>query len=48
MLINQRYYSQVSKTTKNDKDKTYIADCLQTATWLVRALVQRAKTILKV
>jgi RNA polymerase sigma-54 factor len=48
VLINQRYYAKVSKTTKNDKDKTYIAECLQTATWLVRALDQRAKTILKV
>ena len=33
---------------KNDSDKTYLADCLQTATWLMRALDQRAKTILKV
>jgi len=48
VLINQRYYTQVSKGTQNDKDKSYIADCLQTATWLVRALDQRAKTILKV
>jgi len=48
VLINQRYHAQVTKGTKNDKDKTYIADCLQTATWLVRALDQRAKTILKV
>jgi RNA polymerase sigma-54 factor len=48
VLINQRYYTQVSKTTRNDKEKAYIADCLQTATWLVRALDQRAKTILKV
>jgi len=48
VLISQRYYTQVSKTTRNDKDKTYLADCLQTATWLVRALDQRAKTILKV
>lgn len=48
VLINQRYYAQVSKTTRNDKDKSYVADCLQTATWLVRALEQRAKTILKV
>jgi len=48
VLINQRYYTQVAKGTKNDRDKTYIADCLQTATWLVRALDQRAKTILKV
>jgi len=48
VLINQRYYTQVAKGTRNDKDKSYIADCLQTATWLVRALDQRAKTILKV
>jgi len=48
VLINQRYYAQVAKTTRNDKDKSYIAECFQTATWLVRALDQRAKTILKV
>jgi RNA polymerase sigma-54 factor len=48
VLISQRYHAQVSKGTRNDKDKSYIADCLQTATWLVRALDQRAKTILKV
>jgi RNA polymerase sigma-54 factor len=48
VLINQRYYAQVVKGARGDKDKTYLADCLQTATWLVRALDQRAKTILKV
>jgi RNA polymerase sigma-54 factor len=48
VLINQRYYAQISVTTRNDKDKAYLADCLQNATWLVRALDQRAKTILKV
>ncbi|MCW5694582.1 MAG: RNA polymerase factor sigma-54 [Pseudolabrys sp.] len=48
VLISQKYHTQVSKTARSDKDKTYLADCLQTATWLVRALDQRAKTILKV
>jgi RNA polymerase sigma-54 factor len=48
VLINQRYYAQVSEGTRSDRDKSYLADCLQTATWLVRALDQRAKTILKV
>ena len=48
ILINQRYYARVAKVTHNDKDKGYIADCLQSATWLMRALDQRAKTILKV
>ena len=48
VLINQRYYAQMSKTARADGDKCYLADCLQSATWLVRALDQRAKTILKV
>jgi RNA polymerase sigma-54 factor len=48
VLVNQTYYTQVTKSVKNDKEKSYIADCLQTATWLIRALDQRAKTILKV
>jgi RNA polymerase sigma-54 factor len=48
VLVNQSYHAQVSKTTKTEQEKTYLADCLQTATWLIRALDQRAKTILKV
>jgi RNA polymerase sigma-54 factor len=48
VLVNQSYYSQVARTARNDKEKTYLADCLQTATWLIRALDQRARTILKV
>ena len=48
VLVNQRYYSEVSATTRRDSDKSYLAECLQSATWLVRALDQRARTILKV
>ena len=48
VLVNQRYYTQVAGSAKGHKDKAYLADCLQTATWLIRALDQRAKTILKV
>jgi len=48
VLVSQRYYAQVAKTARSDQDKSYLADCLQTATWLVRALDQRARTILKV
>jgi RNA polymerase sigma-54 factor len=48
VLVNQTYYAEVSKSAKNDKEKTYLVDCLQTANWLTRALDQRAKTILKV
>jgi len=48
VLVNQTYYAQITDTAKSEKDKNYVADCLQSATWLVRALDQRAKTILKV
>jgi RNA polymerase sigma-54 factor len=48
VLVNQSYHAEVVKTARSDQDKTYLANCLQTATWLVRALDQRAKTILKV
>ncbi len=48
VLVNQTYYTKLSKTIRQDGDKSYFSDCLQNATWLVRALDQRARTILKV
>ena len=48
VLVNQSYYSEVSATARRDTEKSYLAECLQSATWLVRALDQRARTILKV
>jgi RNA polymerase sigma-54 factor len=48
VLVNQRYYAEVSSTARRDTEKSYLAECLQNATWLVRALDQRARTILKV
>jgi RNA polymerase sigma-54 factor len=48
VLVNQIYYTQLAKTIRKVDDKSYFSDCLQNATWLVRALDQRARTILKV
>src|SRR5579871_5695893 len=48
VLVNQTYYTELSGTIRKGEDKSYFADCLQNATWLVRALDQRARTILKV
>jgi RNA polymerase sigma-54 factor len=48
VLVNQTYHAQISKSARAAAEKNYLADCLQTATWLVRALDQRARTILKV
>ena len=48
VLVNRTYYAEVSKSCRNEADKTFITDCLQTATWLTKSLDQRAQTILKV
>jgi RNA polymerase sigma-54 factor len=48
VLVNQRYHAELSRSAGKDGAKTYLAENLQSATWLIRALDQRAKTILKV
>jgi RNA polymerase sigma-54 factor len=48
VLANERYYTQIQSATSKKADKDYIADHWQQANWLVKALHQRATTILKV
>jgi RNA polymerase sigma-54 factor len=48
VLVNQTYFATVAKKRRSDGDKAYLADCLQSANWLVKSLDQRARTILKV
>lgn len=48
VLLNQSYYAKVSQAVRSGEEKSYLAERLQSATWLVRALDQRARTILKV
>jgi RNA polymerase sigma-54 factor len=48
VLVNNRYMAQVSRGAMRDQDRTYLSECHANATWLVRSLDQRAKTILKV
>jgi len=48
VLIDQSYYTTVSKSARSDTDRAFLSDCLQQANWLVRSLDQRARTILKV
>jgi RNA polymerase sigma-54 factor len=48
VLLNQIYHAQVSRTAASPAEKSYLAERLQSATWLIRALDQRARTILKV
>ncbi|MAI49838.1 MAG: RNA polymerase sigma-54 factor [Rhodospirillaceae bacterium] len=48
VLVNNRYCSIVRKHARSKDDKKFLSDRLQSANWLVRALHQRAETILKV
>lgn len=48
VLVNRRYYQEL-KTGPNDKrSKAWLSECLASANWLVKALDQRARTIVKV
>ena len=48
VLINNQYLATVSKSAARQEDKLYLSECQANATWLVKSLDQRAKTILKV
>jgi RNA polymerase sigma-54 factor len=48
LLVDQRYHARVSGGARSEQEKTFVADCLASANWLVKSLDQRAKTILKV
>jgi len=48
VLVDQIYFSRVSKQAKGAGEREFLAECLQNANWLTRSLDQRAKTILKV
>jgi RNA polymerase sigma-54 factor len=48
VLVNNRYYAEVQGAARSKSEKDYLAERYQQANWLVKALHQRATTILKV
>ena len=48
VLVNRRYLAQISNVAKDKQEKKYLSDQLATANWLIKALDQRAQTIIKV
>jgi RNA polymerase sigma-54 factor len=48
VLINNQYLARVSTKAARSEDRLYLSECQANATWLVKSLDQRAKTILKV
>jgi RNA polymerase sigma-54 factor len=48
VLLNNQYLARVSSSAARSEDKLYLSECQANATWLIKSLDQRAKTILKV
>ncbi|AUW56858.1 RNA polymerase sigma-54 factor [Sphingobium sp. SCG-1] len=48
LLVNRSYYVELAGGTHDKNSKAWLADCLASASWLVKALDQRQKTIIKV
>jgi len=48
VLVNSSYYAELSGRIADKRAKDYLAERYQSASWLVKALDQRARTVLKV
>jgi len=48
LLVNRAYYAELSGGAQDRKSKAWLSECLQSANWLLKALDQRARTIVKV
>jgi RNA polymerase sigma-54 factor len=48
LLVNRRYYQELKSGPQDKKSRAWLSECLQSANWLVKALDQRARTIMKV
>ena len=48
LLINRSYYVELASGAQDRTSKAWLSDCLASANWLVKALDQRARTIIKV
>ncbi|MBH1992643.1 MAG: RNA polymerase factor sigma-54 [Sphingomonadaceae bacterium] len=48
LLVNRSYYVELASGPQDKSSKAWLADCLASANWLVKALDQRQKTIIKV
>lgn len=48
VLVNRSYYAELSRDAQDKTSKAWLSDCLTSANWLIKALDQRARTIVKV
>jgi RNA polymerase sigma-54 factor len=48
LLVNRRYYQELKRGPQDKNSRAWLSECLASANWLVKALDQRARTIVKV
>jgi len=48
LLVNRRYYQELKSGPQDKTSRAWLSECLASANWLVKALDQRARTIVKV
>ncbi|RDE04725.1 RNA polymerase factor sigma-54 [Sphingomonas aracearum] len=48
VLVNRSYYQELSGGPQDKSSKAWLSDCLASANWLVKALDQRQRTIIRV
>jgi RNA polymerase sigma-54 factor len=48
VLVNRRYYQELKSGPQDKRSRAWLSECLASASWLVKALDQRARTIVKV
>ncbi|MEL7454069.1 MAG: RNA polymerase factor sigma-54 [Pseudomonadota bacterium] len=48
VLMDKAYYAEVTALPMREQEKEFITECAANATWLIKSLDQRARTILKV
>jgi len=48
LLVNRTYYNELASGPQDRQSKAWLNECLQSANWLLKALDQRARTIVKV
>jgi len=48
LLVNRRYYQELKQGPQDKASRAWLSECMQSANWLVKALDQRARTIVKV
>ena len=48
LLVNRTYYAELAGGARTAESKAWLSECLASANWLIRAMDQRQRTIIKV